>query len=173
MANLIDQVSDYYASKNATVISGESAGTVTVSFTGMKSADAFFTLERALGRLASTAKVEVAEVKGDEVIIRAYLLGSIESFEQEVLKLGLVKQVEVLPEETVVEPAPTAVPVTLPEVDNSTVNPEVSTPAQPDTAELATVSSVDEVNVATDSSEPTASASGLIAKPQLTFEWLY
>lgn len=173
MANLIDQVSDYYASKNATVISGESAGTVTVSFSGMKSADAFFTLERALGRLASTAKVEVAEVKGDEVIIRAYLLGSIESFEQEVLKLGLVKLVEVLPEETVVEPAPTAVPVTLPEVDSSTENPEAITTAQPDTAEPATVSLVDEVNVATDSSEPKASTSGLIAEPQLTFEWLY
>ncbi|MFC5078416.1 hypothetical protein VTH8203_04089 [Vibrio thalassae] len=171
MATLIDQVSDYYAAKNATVVSGESAGTITVSFTGIKNADSFFTLERALGRLASTAKVEVAEVKGDDVIIRAYLLGSIESFEQEVLKLGLVKKVDVQPEDVIVES--TESPQTLPVEDTSNVKPDPNSQTQATVTDATVVTSVDETSIAKDFEEAAGATNGLIAKPQLTFEWLY
>ncbi|MCW8346157.1 DUF2066 domain-containing protein [Vibrio sp. ZSDZ65] len=175
--SVIAQVSDYYASKNTSVVSGDSAGTVTVAFNGLANADAFFTLERALGRLASTARVDVAEIRGNNVIVRVALLGSIDSFEQEVLKLGLVKKVEVV-EEVAEEVLEAAEPKQLPET-SALVSAE-ETLQTPNEAGA----NVSDVNVSdglesstTDSSAETASddktASGLISKPKLVFEWLY
>ncbi len=117
--------------------------------------------------------MEVAEVKGDDVIIRAYLLGSIESFEQEVLKLGLVKKVDVQPEEVIVES--TESPETLPVEDTSNVKPDTNSQTQSTVTDATVVTSVDETSIATDSAEAEAvgATNGLIAKPQLTFEWLY
>ncbi|MFA0088387.1 DUF2066 domain-containing protein [Vibrio sp. 10N.261.51.F12] len=187
--SLIAQVSDYYASKNTTLVSGDSAGSVTVSFTGMTSADAFFTLERALGRLASTAKVDVAEIRGETVIVRIALLGSIDSFEQEVLKLGLVKKVEVI------EEVPNSVDEStlvndkvvgaLDEVENSNATSQAVSPQiSENTATSAEAASASDIGAAvSDVSQPELlpadnavsekTASGLIDKPKLAFEWLY
>ncbi|GAL33000.1 hypothetical protein JCM19240_6432 [Vibrio maritimus] len=165
IASAIDEISDYYASQNAATTLGESAGMVTVSFSRMSSADAFFTLERALGRLASTAKVDVAEVSGDVVTMRVSLLGSLEAFEEEVLKLGLVKKLE---------QAPVEVPVQAPVQDSEVLaTEEVGTSEQSSSVEQS------ESGVA-----PTDTAIGELvtdgmtelgkpAQPELSFEWLY
>ncbi|SEG61519.1 DUF2066 domain-containing protein [Vibrio hangzhouensis] len=157
MANLIDQVSDYYAAKNATAISGESAGTVTVAFSEMNSADAFFTLERALERLASTAKVEVVEIKGSQITVKVSLLGSIESFEQEVLKSGLVKKIELMPAE---------VPSIMPEIP--AIEPQTPVVVEPG-ADVSTLSEQPDSQQELTSIQP---RSELIVQPQLSFEWL-
>ncbi|MGF1778155.1 DUF2066 domain-containing protein [Vibrio nomapromontoriensis] len=175
--SLIAQVSDYYASKNTSVVSGDSAGTITVAFNGLVNADAFFTLERALGRLASTARVDVAEIRGNNVIVRVALLGSIDSFEQEVLKLGLVNKVEVV--EEVAEEVPEAVePKQLPETSALVSAEETQQTPNEAGANVSDVTVSDGLeSSATDSSTETASddktASGLISKPKLVFEWLY
>ncbi|MCL9776059.1 DUF2066 domain-containing protein [Vibrio methylphosphonaticus] len=171
--SLIAQVSDYYASKNTSVVSGESEGTVTVAFNGLVNADAFFTLERALGRLASTARVDVAEIRGNNAIVRVALLGSIDSFEQEVLKLGLVKKVDVVEEVTEAVES-TQYP------EDSALTPEENGQETP----IETGVNVSDVTVSDDLKSPvtdsslepsgdTKTASGLISKPKLVFEWLY
>ncbi|CAH0524977.1 DUF2066 domain-containing protein [Vibrio hippocampi] len=101
MALVIDQISDYFANQHASpVVSGESAGMIAVQFNQMSDASSFFNLERQLTQFSSTAKAEIAEVRGDTVIVRVYLIGSVESFKQEVLKSGMVE----LESESIVAP---------------------------------------------------------------------
>ncbi|WP_234495330.1 DUF2066 domain-containing protein [Vibrio maritimus] len=161
VATAIDEISDYYAAQNASTVLGESAGMVTVSFSRISNADAFFTLERALGRLASTAKVDVAEINGDEVTVRVSLLGSLESFEEEVLRLGLVKKSEQIEME-----------------DNQVVVPETEVTETTD-GSLPQDNAVDasgEVSTETPVSESVQAPSVDVAQPvgpALRFEWLY
>lgn len=165
MASAIDEISDYYASQNAATTLGESAGMVTVSFSRMSSADAFFTLERALGRLASTAKVDVAEVSGDVVTMRVSLLGSLEAFEEEVLKLGLVKKLE---------QAPVEVPVQAPVQDSEVLATEEANASEQGLAVEQSESAVAPVDTVTEEfvTEDVTEV-GKPAQPELSFEWLY
>ncbi|MGR5284756.1 DUF2066 domain-containing protein [Vibrio maritimus] len=165
MASAIDEISDYYASQNAATTLGESAGMVTVSFSRMSSADAFFTLERALGRLASTAKVDVAEVSGDVVTMRVSLLGSLEAFEEEVLKLGLVKKLE---------QAPVEIPVQAPVQDSEVLATEEANASEQGLAVEQSESAVAPVDTVTEEfvTEDVTEV-GKPAQPELSFEWLY
>jgi hypothetical protein len=165
IASAIDEISDYYASQNAATTLGESAGMISVSFSRMSSADAFFTLERALGRLASTAKVDVAEVSGDVVTMRVSLLGSLEAFEEEVLKLGLVKKLE---------QAPVEVPVQAPVQDGEVLATEEMITPEQGTAVEQSESGVAPTNTATEELVTDGmSELGKPAQPELSFEWLY
>lgn len=169
MASAIDEISDYYASQNAATTLGESAGMVTVSFSRMSSADAFFTLERALGRLASTAKVDVAEVSGDVVTMRVSLLGSLEAFEEEVLKLGLVKKLE---------QAPVEVPVQAPVQDSEVLATDEANASEQGLAVEQSESAVAPVDTVTEEFVTEGVTEGVTevgkpAQPELSFEWLY
>lgn len=161
MASAIDEISDYYASQNSATTLGESAGMVSVSFSRMSSADAFFTLERALGRLSSTAKVDVAEVRGEVVTMRVSLLGSLEAFEEEVLKLGLVKKLEQEPVEDLVQSSEALASEGTSALDQGATVEQSESGAAP--IETTTDESV--MDGVTELRKPAA--------PELSFEWLY
>ncbi len=100
--NMIDQISDYYAEKNSVLVGEESSQMVLASFSPIKDAEDFFSLENRLKKLSSVASLDILKVQGTEVVFGVHLLASEENFEQEVLRIAQVKKAkeEVLPPTT-------------------------------------------------------------------------
>lgn len=100
-ADMIDQISDYYAKKNSVLIGSESSQTVLASFDSIKNAEDFFSLEKRLKALSSVASLDILKIQGQEVVFNVHLLATEEDFEQEVLRIAQVKKA---PEQEVSQP---------------------------------------------------------------------
>ncbi|MCG3730884.1 DUF2066 domain-containing protein [Vibrio cincinnatiensis] len=92
ITTLIDEISDYYAQKGGVLVSSESSQKLLAEFKPVRSAQAFFALERALMRLSSVASLDVVKIKGDEVTFNVHLLADEDGFVQEVLRMKQITQ---------------------------------------------------------------------------------
>ncbi len=93
-AEMIDQISDYYAQKNAVVVGSESSQAVQATFSSIEDADDFFRLEKRLKGLNSVASLDILKIQGTEVTFDVHLLASETEFEQEVLRIAQVQKAE-------------------------------------------------------------------------------
>ncbi|MFV0450147.1 MAG: DUF2066 domain-containing protein [Vibrio sp.] len=91
-ADMVDQISDYYANKNSVLIGSESSQTVLAAFDSIKNADDFFSLEKRLKALSSVASLDILKIQGQEVIFNVHLLATEDDFEQEVLRIAQVQK---------------------------------------------------------------------------------
>ncbi|MCZ4371561.1 DUF2066 domain-containing protein [Vibrio diazotrophicus] len=161
-AEMIDQISDYYAKKNSVLIGSESSQTVLASFDSIKNAEDFFSLEKRLKALSSVASLDILKIQGQEVVFNVHLLATEEDFEQEVLRIA---QVQKAAELEVPQPLPVE-----PSVEQANSVQEPQDPAI-DTTEPAVVNPVD-------SSEPTQQNDmSVVSEPvpmekTLRFTWL-
>ncbi|MGG5573612.1 DUF2066 domain-containing protein [Vibrio diazotrophicus] len=161
-ADMIDQISDYYAKKNSVLIGSESSQTVLASFDSIKNAEDFFSLEKRLKALSSVASLDILKIQGQEVVFNVHLLATEEDFEQEVLRIAQVQKAAEL-----------EVPQTLPVEPSVEQANSVQEPQDPaiDTTEPAVVNPVD-------SSEPTQQNDmSVVSEPvpmekTLRFTWL-
>ncbi|ELV8725270.1 DUF2066 domain-containing protein [Vibrio fluvialis] len=163
-ADMVDELSDYYAKKNAVLVSSESSEAVLASFKPVNGAISFFTLEENLKRLSSVASLDILKIQGNNVTFKVHLLTSESEFEQEVLRMGRVEKGEA-PIEPMPEPevAPSdAVPV----VDDAAVpaGETIEPPVQNVEPVLTPVEAATEVQPETAPSEPTIHT--------LYFQWL-
>jgi hypothetical protein len=163
-ADMVDELSDYYAKKNAVLVSSESSEAVLASFKPVNGAISFFTLEENLKRLSSVASLDIMKIQGNNVTFKVHLLTSESEFEQEVLRMGRVEKVEA-PIEPMPEPevAPSdAVPV----VDDAAVpaGETIEPPVQNPEPVLTPAEAAIEVQPETTPAEPTIHT--------LYFQWL-
>lgn len=166
-ADMVDELSDYYAKKNAVLVSSESSEAVLASFKPVNGAISFFTLEENLKRLSSVASLDIMKIQGNNVTFKVHLLTSESEFEQEVLRMGRVEKgeapiepIEPMPEPEVV--LSNAVPV----VDDAAVpaGETIEPPVQNVEPVLTPVEAATEVQPETAPSEPTIHT--------LYFQWL-
>ena len=161
-AEMVDQISDYYAKKNSVLIGSESSQTVLASFDSIKNAEDFFSLEKRLKALSSVASLDILKIQGQEVVFNVHLLATEEDFEQEVLRIA---QVQKAAELEVPQPLPVE-----PSVEQANSVQEPQDPAI-DTTEPAVVNPVD-------SREPTQQNDmSVVSEPvpmekTLRFTWL-
>ncbi|SIO93012.1 hypothetical protein VSP9026_00645 [Vibrio spartinae] len=92
LAQLIHQLTQYYAKKNRVVVAGQSSHSMILNVKHLSRAVHFFKLEQALNQLSSVASVDVIQIQGDEVTFRVHLLTTQEEFEQELASLNLIEQ---------------------------------------------------------------------------------
>lgn len=114
ITRMINDISDYYAKKNAIVVAGESSEVTTVKFTNVQNALDFFQLEKKLLALSSVASLDILKLQGNEVTFSVHLLTPEENFIMEAERMGQVLKVET-PPVPVQLPEPEATPVQLPE----------------------------------------------------------
>jgi len=86
LESVIDEISNYYATKSAVRNSGELTGTVSVQFLNITSANRFFALEKMLKAQNSVASLNVQYLVGSDVTFKINLLSSREEFEAEVIQ---------------------------------------------------------------------------------------
>ncbi|MBY7808181.1 DUF2066 domain-containing protein [Vibrio fluvialis] len=163
-ADMVDELSDYYAKKNAVLVSSESSEAVLASFKPVNGAISFFTLEENLKRLSSVASLDILKIQGNNVTFKVHLLTSESEFEQEVLRMGRVEKGEA-PIEPMQEPEvvlSNAVPV----VDDAAVpaGETIEPPVQNPELMLTPAEAATEVPPETTPSEPTIHT--------LYFQWL-
>ncbi len=91
---MVDGIADYYASKNAVVVSGKSSKAVNVKVLNVTSAADFFRLENALTKLNSVAGTEIKRVQGSELTLTIHLLASQQAFEQEASSISQLMEFE-------------------------------------------------------------------------------
>ncbi|MCW8334513.1 DUF2066 domain-containing protein [Vibrio paucivorans] len=175
-ADMVADLADYYAKKNAVVVASESSETVKAEFTMINDAADFFELENKLKALSSVASLDILKIQGSSVLFNVHLLASEEDFEQEVLRMGKVIKVE--PQDVAVpvqlpETEQPPVPVNLPENAEPTTLPEVDTvESQTTDAQNVTVSTADGSVV--NATEPLEVAETEPLEPvdtTLNFEW--
>ncbi|PML50811.1 hypothetical protein BCT35_09630 [Vibrio lentus] len=97
---LVDQISNYYASKSAVTVASESSESILTQFISLNNAQDFFQLESALKRLNSVASLDILKIQNNEVTFRIHLLSTQQEFEQEVESVRQVAKVE----ESYIEP---------------------------------------------------------------------
>ncbi|MCB5359385.1 DUF2066 domain-containing protein [Vibrio lentus] len=97
---LVDQISNYYASKSAVTVASESSESILTQFISLNNAQDFFHLESALKRLNSVASLDILKIQNNEVTFRIHLLSTQQEFEQEVESIRQVAKVE----ESYIEP---------------------------------------------------------------------
>jgi len=114
-ADMVDQISDYYANKNAVMVGEESSQTVMARFDSINDADDFFNLENRLKSLSTVASLDVLKIQGNQVTFNVHLLATESEFEQEVLRISQVRKI-VIPE--VVEQPQVQSPVVSEPVEN-------------------------------------------------------
>ncbi|ENM5785089.1 DUF2066 domain-containing protein [Vibrio metoecus] len=93
-SEMIDEISDYYASKSAVVVSSESSQSVLAKFGPLDSAQDFFVVENKLKRLSSVASLDILKIQGTEVTFKVHLLASVDEFANEVVRMGQVVRME-------------------------------------------------------------------------------
>ncbi|MDF2155506.1 DUF2066 domain-containing protein [Vibrio sp. CAU 1672] len=93
ISEMVDAIADYYANKNAVVVSNESSQAITVKVLNINTARDFFVLEQRLIGLNSVASTEINRVQGNEVTLKVHLLASQQAFEHEaaaIAELGVL-----------------------------------------------------------------------------------
>ncbi|CAH0539089.1 DUF2066 domain-containing protein [Vibrio marisflavi] len=91
---MVNEISNYYAKKSGVVIASESSESVKTQFTNINTAQDFFKLEEKLKGLTSVASLDVLSIQGTTVMFRVHLLAPVDSFEQEVSRMGGVTKID-------------------------------------------------------------------------------
>ncbi len=91
---LVDQISNYYASKSAVTVASESSESILTQFISLNNAQDFFQLENALKSLNSVASLDILQIQNNEVTFRIHLLSTQQEFAQEVESIRQVAKVE-------------------------------------------------------------------------------
>ncbi|WP_299694020.1 DUF2066 domain-containing protein [uncultured Vibrio sp.] len=177
---LVDQISNYYASKSAVTVASESSESVLTQFISLNNAQDFFQLENTLKRLNSVASLDILKIRNNEVTFRIHLLSTQQEFVQEVESIRQVAKVE----ESYIEPE------TSPEFemqDNTiSVGSESTAPVDTDTdVQVMKANDLSNTDTVTDSDvtiAPSATqelntqdlevATPLDASPSLVYEWI-
>ncbi|MDE1314941.1 DUF2066 domain-containing protein [Vibrio aestuarianus] len=94
VAEMVDQLSNYYADKSSVMVSSESSSSVLGSFSNINDAVDFFTLENKLKSLSSVASLDILRIQGESIVFKVHLLATEQDFEQEVLRMGTVNKIE-------------------------------------------------------------------------------
>jgi len=165
---MIDQISDYYAKKSGVVIASESSESVKTQFTNINTAQDFFKLENKLKALSSVASLDVLSIQGSTVLFRVHLLAPVDSFEQEVSRMGGVTKIDA---EDIQPPATDTLDSTNPTTPQTDTNVPASSSTQPPTEDSQYV-----VDTTADSTESTlandaAAAPVVPASPTLAYKW--
>lgn len=92
LAQLVDELTQYYAKKNRVIVAGQSSHSMILNVKHLSRAVHFFKLEQALNQLSSVASVDTIQIQGDEVTFRVHLLTTQEAFEQELASLNLIER---------------------------------------------------------------------------------
>ncbi|WP_182019966.1 DUF2066 domain-containing protein [Vibrio diabolicus] len=164
IAEMVDGIADYYASKSAVVVSGKSSKALAVKVLNVTSATDFFRLENALKQLNSVAGTEIKRVQGDELTLNIHLLASQQAFEKEASSISQLMVFE--------DP--------LGEVDAPALTQEAE-PIAPmneakDTAMVEKVQSEVPADIAAEAKDETQPTQPMIVKPvreqyDLIYEW--
>ncbi len=117
---VIDEISDYFASKSAVQVADVSTESVEVQFLNVDSSRNFFRLESIFKSLNSVASTEVLKIQGNDVTFKINLLASVADFQRE---LDNFKQVRAFSLDAFSEREET-----LPIVANSPEEPTTSQP---------------------------------------------
>ncbi|WP_286294462.1 DUF2066 domain-containing protein [Vibrio apostichopi] len=178
---LVDQISNYYASKSAVTVASESSESILTQFISLNNAQDFFQLESALKRLNSVASLDILKIQNNEVTFRIHLLSTQQEFEQEVESIRQVAKVE----ESYIEPevspefetqdnsmsvgddSTDAVDAESSEIDSSVQvikGSEVSTDAEP--------TGTSDVTLDESGEEELTVTAPVHAKPSLVYEWV-
>lgn len=165
---MIDQISDYYAKKSGVVIASESSESVKTQFTNINTAQDFFKLENKLKALSSVASLDVLSIQGSTVLFRVHLLAPVDSFEQEVSRMGGVTKIDA---EDIQPPATDTLDSTNPTTPQTDTNVPASSSTQPPTEDSQYV-----VDTTADSTESTlandaAAAPVVPVSPTLAYKW--
>ena len=165
---MIDQISDYYAKKSGVVIASESSESVKTQFTNINTAQDFFKLENKLKALSSVASLDVLSIQGSTVLFRVHLLAPVDSFEQEVSRMGGVTKIDA---EDIQPPATDTLDSTNPTTPQTDTNVPANSSTQPPTEDSQYV-----VDTTADSTESTlandaAAAPVVPASPTLAYKW--
>jgi hypothetical protein len=91
---LVDQISNYYASKSAVTVASESSESILAQFISLNNAQDFFQLESALKSLNSVASLDILKIQNNELTFQIHLLSTQQEFEQEVESIRQIVKVE-------------------------------------------------------------------------------
>lgn len=127
----IEQVSAYYAKQNKVAVNQATDDALLANFSGIHTAQDFFTLERLLKGLASVAAVQVHQMQGDTVIFNIDLLSNINEFKQEAAKNRQLVKLEA-PKPDVASVDPIQVDASTQEGQAKSTDVPVSAPKQDD-----------------------------------------
>ncbi len=94
IAATIDSITDYYSSKSAVVVTGESSDGIVMKVVNINSASDFFRLESALRKLNSVAGSEIKRIQGNALTLRLHLLASKEAFEKEASSIAQLVELQ-------------------------------------------------------------------------------
>ncbi len=175
-ADMIDQISDYYAHKNALMVNAESAQSVPAEFGSVQNAEDFFNLENRLKGLSSVASLDVLKIQGNSVTFDVHLLATEDEFEQEVVRMSQVQKVEVVAPAVVEAPLVSSEPQVVASQDGTVADVNIAEPVvqQPTTTDLNASQPVKTVSSMTTNPSVTPE-SPVIVVPQvntLHFKWL-
>lgn len=85
-SNMINEVSDYFAEKNAVKVASRSSSSVKARFSELNNPISLFIIENKIRQLSSVASVDVLNLQGTQVMLDIHLLSSQKEFEQELLR---------------------------------------------------------------------------------------
>ncbi|WP_300173871.1 DUF2066 domain-containing protein [uncultured Aliivibrio sp.] len=85
LADMVNEVSDYFAKTYAKNLNAGAGESETVSIKGIHTTSAFFSLEKQLKQMNSVASVQVNTIQGDKVTYTLSLLGDYQQFNDELL----------------------------------------------------------------------------------------
>lgn len=86
VSDMVNELSDYFAEKNAVKVASKSDASLKVQFTALNDPLSFFILESKLNQLNSVASIDVVSMQGSKVLLNLHLLSSKEEFQQELLR---------------------------------------------------------------------------------------
>ncbi|MFA0705195.1 DUF2066 domain-containing protein, partial [Vibrio sp. 10N.222.48.A3] len=178
---LVDQISNYYASKSAVTVASESSESILTQFISLNNAQDFFQLENALKRLNSVASLDILQIQNNEVTFRIHLLSTQQEFEQEVESIRQVAKVEESYIEPEVSPEFEAQDNIMSVGDDSAVvtdamgnetTPSVQVMKGSELSTGAELTNTTEVTLGESDEEALPVTAPVHAKPSLVYEWV-
>lgn len=94
LPELVDQVTRYYADKQAEQRFSYEQGLLTIDFVAIRSAEDFFALERLLSDLQTVAGVDLKRIVADRVTFQLHLMAAQSAFESELGQSRRLRRVE-------------------------------------------------------------------------------
>lgn len=124
LADMVNEVSDYFAKTYAKNLNEGAGESETVSIKGIHTTSAFFSLEKQLKQMNSVASVQVNTIQGNKVTYTLSLLGDYQQFNDELLSKN--SRITPVIEELIVEPV-----IENESIETSVVTQEVTEVAEP------------------------------------------
>ncbi|WP_423839741.1 DUF2066 domain-containing protein [Vibrio mytili] len=91
---MVNGLADYYAKKNAVVVTEQPSNVLVMKVRNVNSATDFFRLENTLKQLNSVASSEIKRVQGNELTLKLHLLASKDSFQQQAASISRLHMID-------------------------------------------------------------------------------